>query len=107
MGTVPSLVQVRAWIGVPATVLDDAQLGQVYAGEIDKQAAHCRIPADPAPFPPALAQALYRRVARECAARNLPLGLTGDGVEYAPSRLPLFDAQIESHEGPYRITAIA
>ena len=107
MGTRPTLTQVRAWIAIPATVLDDAQLQQVYDGESDKQAAHCLVPQDPDAFPPALAQALYRRVARECAARSLPLGLTGDGVEYAPSRLPVFDVQIESHEGPYRVVAIA
>lgn len=107
MGTRPGLVEVRDWIGVPATVLTDAQLTQVLDAESEKQAAYCLIPDDPAAFPSALAQALYRRVAREVAARSVPLGLLGDGVEYAPSRLPLFDAQVENHEAPYRVTAIA
>lgn len=103
----PTLAELRSWIGVPATVLDDGQLGQVYAAEVAKQAAYCDVPKAGDPFPPALAQALYRRVARECAARSVPLGMLGDGVEYAPSRLPLYDAQVESHESAYRITAIA
>jgi hypothetical protein len=107
VGTRPGVNEVREWIGVPATVLTDAQLGQVLDAEVDKQAAYCLIPADPAAYPPALAQALYRRVARECAARSVPLGLLGDGVEFAQSRVPALDAQIESHEASYRITAIA
>jgi hypothetical protein len=107
MGTRPTVQQVRSWIGVPATSIDDAMLTQVIAAESDKQAAYCTIPDDPDAFPPALTQALYRRVARECAARSVPLGLLGDGVEFVNSRLPSLDAQIESHEAPYRVTAIA
>jgi hypothetical protein len=107
MGARPTLVEVREWIGVPATVLTDAQLGQVLDAESDKQAAYCLIPAEPDAFPAALSQALYRRVAREVAARSVPLGLLGDGIEYGPSRLPALDAQVESHEAPYRVTAIA
>lgn len=107
MATRPGVTEVREWIGVPATVLTDEQLGQVLEAEADKQAAYCLIPDDPAAFPAALAQALYRRVARECAARSVPLGLLGDGIEYGPSRLPALDTQVESHEAPYRITAIA
>lgn len=107
MGTRPTLIEVRGWIGVPATAIDDAQLGQVLQAESDKQSAYCTIPIDPDAFPAALSQALYRRVARECAARSVPLGLLGDGVEFANTRLPALDAQIESHEAPYRIVAIA
>lgn len=107
MGTQPTLAQVRAWITVPVTILDDQALQQVYDAETAKQAAVCTIPEDPDAFPAPLAQALYRRVARECAARNLPLGIMGDGVEYAPARLSRFDAQVESHEGPYRVMVVA
>lgn len=107
MGTRPTLQQVRTWIGVPATAIDDVALQQVLDAESDKQAAYCTIPPEPDAFPPALSQALYRRVARECAARSVPLGLLGDGIEFANSRLPTIDAQIESHEASYRVTAIA
>lgn len=107
MGMRPTLLEVREWIGVPATVLTDAQLGTVLEAESEKQAAYCLIPAEADAFPSALTQALYRRVARECAARSVPLGLLGDGVDFAQARLPYLDAQVEAHEASYRITAIA
>ncbi len=107
MGTRPDLGQVRQWVNVPATVFSDDMLQGVLNAERDKQAAYCLIPTDADAFPAALTQALYRRVAREVAARGMPLGLTGDGIEYAPARLPNWDAQIEFHEAAYRVTAIA
>jgi hypothetical protein len=107
MGTRPDLAAVRKWIGVPATAIDDVQLQLVLDAESDKQAAYCLVPEDPDAFPPALTQALYRRVARECAARSVPLGLVGDGIDFAGVRIPYLDAQVENHEASYRVTAIA
>lgn len=61
-----------------------------------------------ATYPDALAMALLRRVQREVAARNLPLGMVGlDASEYGPTRVPYFDAQIEMHEHPYRRQVLA
>lgn len=59
-------------------------------------------------YPDALAQALLRRIQREIAARNLPLGMVGlDAAEYGPQRLPTFDALIESHEHAFRRVVLA
>jgi hypothetical protein len=96
---VPTLAQVRAWVQVSATTITDEQLQQVIDAELSNQARLCRVPDDG--YPPDLAQALYRRVGRELAAKSIPTGLT-DG-EFGPARLPMFDAEIERLEGPRRV----
>lgn len=58
-------------------------------------------------FPDALAQALLRRVQREIAARNLPLGMVGLEAEYGPANIPAFDALIEHHEHAFRRVVLA
>ena len=110
MAKVPSVDDVRKWVQVPATSVDDAQLSQVIAAELAGQALSCRVPpvVDPPPdpdafYPDALAQAIYRRVARELAGRQVPLGIVGDGAEYGPNALATFDAEVERIEGPYRM----
>jgi len=109
MTTLPALADVRAWCQVGATSVDDGQLQLVINGELDNQAKSCRIgdPADETPpvdYPPALTQAIYRRVARELSGRQVPLGIVGDPAsEYGASRLATFDAEVERLEGPYRM----
>ena len=49
-----------------------------------------------------LTQAIYRRVAREIAARGIPLGMLGADTEYGTARLSRWDAEIERLEGPSR-----
>jgi hypothetical protein len=45
-----------------------------------------------------LEQAFYRRVQREVAGRNLPLGMVGvDSAEYGPTRIAA-DQLIDEHE---------
>lgn len=59
-------------------------------------------------YPPALFQAFLRRVQREVAARNLPLGMVGlDASEYGPERLPFYDALVEEHERAFRRVVLA
>jgi len=95
-----SLSEARAWISVPATSIDDAQLQGVLDAETYAQARACRVDAM---YPqPNLEQALMRRVGRTVAARGIPLGMLGD-AEYGPTRLPSFDAEIERLEGPDRL----
>lgn len=100
MTTSLDLTTVRAYLQVPATVLSDADLTRMLDTAIADQAARCTVP-DVAT--PALDQALLRRVQREVAARNLPLGMVGlDSSEYGPERLPFYDALVEEHERAYR-----
>lgn len=97
--TPPPIDDVRAWIKVPATLLNDAQLQQVIDAEALIQARLC---STTDPLTSDLVQAIYRRVAREVAARGVPLGMLGTDTEYGTARLTRFDAEIERLEGPNR-----
>jgi hypothetical protein len=102
---IPTLEEIRSWVGVSATVVSDEQLQQVTDAELDLQAARCLLPTD---YPASLAQALYRRIARELAARGVPLGLlSADGEYGGVARMPGLDVEVNRLEAPYRITAIA
>src|SRR5262245_58933199 len=107
---IPDLASVRDYLRVPATILSDEDLERMRITALTDQVARCRWPGmddpdqDPdATYPDALAQALLRRIQREAAAKNLPLGMVGlDGGEYGPARLPAWDALITEHEHAYR-----
>lgn len=64
-------------------------------------------PAPETGYTEALAQALLRRVQREIAARNLPLGMVGLEAEYGPANIPAYDALTEMHEHPFRRVVLA
>lgn len=101
------LPTVRAYVKVPATALSDADLQRMMDASSADQASRCIAP-EPGATLPALEQALLRRIQREIAARNLPLGMVGlDASEYGPERLPYFDALVEEHERPYRRQVLA
>lgn len=100
----PTIIDVRAWTGVPANVLTDAQCQAILDAELTLQAMYCDVPTD---YPKTLWQAALRRCAREIAARGLPLGLTAGDVEYGPIRYPMIDPEIERLEGPYRLIPVA
>jgi len=100
------LETVRAYIRVPATNLSDEDLDRMISGCSTDQWARCVW--DPAAYPDALAQALLRRVQKEIAARNLPLGMVGlDAAEYGPQSLPFLDSLVEEHERAYRRVVLA
>lgn len=104
MAEIPNVEQIREWLKVSTSAIDNAQLEQVRAGELAAQVRRCRMPLDwldPDGYPDDLALALYRRCARACAARGVPLGVMG-GDEYGPTRLPAWDAEIERYERPWR-----
>jgi len=110
MGEIPDLATVRDYLRVPATVLPDDDLERMRMAALTDQMARCSWPGLDTPeddtdddYPDALAQALLRRIQREAAAKNLPLGMVGlDGAEYGPQSLPTFDALISEHERAYR-----
>jgi hypothetical protein len=102
------LAAVRTYVQVPATALSDEDLTRMLESCSDDQTQRCSWPdvgsdGQPVERPATLDQALLRRVQREIAARNLPLGMVGlDASEYGPERLPYFDALVEEHERAYR-----
>lgn len=99
------LATARAYLAIPATALNDEDLTRMLEACAADQAARCLIPEAGAP---ALDQALLRRVQREVAARNLPLGMVGlDASEYGPARLPFLDSLVEEHERAYRKAVLA
>lgn len=100
------LAAVREYVRVPATALTDSDLQRMMDTAQADQNARCTVPAgDP---PAALEQAWLRRIQREIAARNLPLGMVGvDAGEYGPSRLPYYDALVDQHEHAYRTQVLA
>jgi hypothetical protein len=111
MGAPLDLATVREYLRVPATALSDADLQRMLDGCADDQGRRCdwgQAAEPPGDYPDTLAQALLRRVQREVAARNLPLGMVGlDAAEYGPQRLPVFDALVEEHERGYRRVVLA
>jgi hypothetical protein len=100
------LATVRGYLQVPATLLTDEDLTRMIEAATADQTARCTIP--PAPEgAAALEQALLRRVQREVAARNLPLGMIGLDAEYGPAALAAYDALVEQHERAYRTQVLA
>jgi hypothetical protein len=98
----PDVADVRAYIRVPATSLPDADLQRMMTTAATDQTARCNtdIGRDPdsGVVNDSLAQAFYRRVQREVAGRNLPLGMVGvDSAEYGPTRIAA-DQLIDEHE---------
>lgn len=107
MATIPDLAMVREYLSVPATVLSDADLQRMMDAAQADQAARCLVPDDPAAFPASLAQAFLRRVQREVASRNLPLGMVGVDAESGPQTIPALDAQVAEHERAFRLQVLA
>lgn len=101
----PTLGEVRSYVVVSATSVDDTILGWVAAAEQAAQAAAC----EPIPdmLPDDLHQAFMRRVARHLAARGVPLGLIGLDNEYGASRLVRWDAEVDRLEAPHVSPVIA
>lgn len=106
----PTRDEVRAYIRVPATSIPDDELDRFMATAAIDQTHRCntekgRDPDSGAVADP-LAQGFMRRVQREVAAKNLPLGMVGvDSTEYGPTRIQL-DALILDHEKAYRIQVL-
>ncbi|HYH31089.1 MAG TPA: hypothetical protein VD903_11940 [Pseudonocardia sp.] len=100
---VPSVADVQDYLGDTSSWGDDA-VGDALAAEQDDQLARCVVPAV---YPPALRHALFRRVQRNLALRNMPLGLTSPDDDGARERIPGWDAEIRRFEAPHRKLVVA
>jgi hypothetical protein len=103
-GGYPSLGEIRSWIQVPATVLSDAELGWVAAGE---QTAQAPLDWGTGDLPDNARQAFMRRVARSVAAKGIPLGILAADAEYGTVRLSRWEPEIDRLEAPYVVPVIA
>jgi hypothetical protein len=100
VSALPTLATVRAYLGSD-TSATDATLSAVLAAETAAQAMACRVPAA---YPADLGEALLRRVARNLAARSVPVAsfsaFEGGGGEVR--RVPQRDPEVARLEAPYR-----
>lgn len=94
----PDLDDVKDYLG--STSWSDTEIQDALDAETAAQRARCRIPSE---YPDDLAQALKRRVARNLAARAVPVAtftsFDGGGTS---ARVPAVDAEVRRLEGPYR-----
>jgi hypothetical protein len=103
-GGYPSLAEIRGWIQVPATVLDDTELEWVAAGE---QTAQAVLDWGAGDLPDDAHQAFLRRVARSVAAKGIPLGILAADAEFGTVRLSRWEPEIDRLEAPYVVPVIA
>ena len=94
----PDLAAVKLYLG--QTSATDAEIADALAAETDDQNAKCDVPAV---YPPALGQALKRRVAVNLAARGVPIAevTTFEGGT-TQNRVPYKDPVVIGYEAPYR-----
>lgn len=76
--------------------LEPEEVEAVLAAEVADQASRCRV----VPYAAPLAEALYRRVQRALAMRNLPLGVQMDAE--GGIRVGSNDPEVRRLEAPYR-----
>lgn len=108
MPTAPDLDDVKAYLAsIDASSWPDDQVQDALDAELANQIRVCKLPVDPAPpaaplpWPDDLADALCRRVARNLALRQLPLGVQAGGAENIV-RVGGLDAEVRRLEGPHR-----
>lgn len=94
----PDLSAVWAYLGDDNSYTSE-EVGNALAAETAAQARRCRIPVD---YPADLGEALKRRVARNLAARAVPVAtftsFDGGGTS---ARVPSVDAEVRRLEAPY------
>lgn len=92
-----TITQMRAYLG--DTSADDAEIAGAILAERHAQAARCRIDR----YGPDLLEALKRRVARNLAARRVPVAsFTAFDGGSTSTRVPAQDPEIRRLEAPYR-----
>lgn len=100
--TPPTVEEIADYLGTSHTWGPTA-VAEAYAAELGAQADTCRLPADGA-YPPALVEALGRRVAHNLAVRELPLGVqaTVSDMAVATRSVGGLDPEVRRLEGPHR-----
>lgn len=88
---VPTVEEVAQRLGKQAGHISDA-----YLAEVTDQANRCRVEE----YTDSLGEALVRRVNRNLAMRNLPLGVVTDDT--GSTRIGSNDPEVRRLEGPYR-----
>jgi hypothetical protein len=100
-GTVPDITAVKNYLdSAGGTSWPDGEIQDALDAETRAQARVCNIPAT---YPDDLAEALKRRVARNLAARQVPIAqiTSFDGGQMS-SRVPAWDNEVKRFEGPFR-----
>lgn len=99
-GHVPTVSEIREYLdGNGGTSQEDSAIAAARTAELANQARVCRIPAT---YPPDLAEALCRRVARNLAARQIPVAqITSFDSGQMVNRVPRTDPEVIRLEGPY------
>jgi hypothetical protein len=97
-GVRPDVAAVMAYLGDGTSATLD-EVTDAYLAEVAAQANRCRIPLD---YPVDLGQALKRRVARNLAARAVPVAsLTSFEGGSTSVRVPVKDPEIRRLEAPW------
>lgn len=99
----PTTPDCQAYLGDSST-WGDADVADAMQAELSAQETRCVVPGE---FPADLKHALFRRVQRNLALRNMPLGLTAPDAEGQRERIPAWDAEIRRFEAPYRRLPVA
>lgn len=112
MPTPPDLAAVKTYLGLDVDDHSrDVEIGSALATETANQRRVVRrsafgidpvLAAQPVAYPPDLAEALCRRVARNLALRGLPLATLQSDSEAGPLVLPGKDPEVRRLEGPVR-----
>lgn len=94
-GTVPTLNEVVDYLGGRNV----AGVDGAYRAELGAQRDKC---GERAEYPDQLREALYRRVSRNLAMRQLPLAMSGGDAEAGPALIPGNDPEVRRLEAPWR-----
>lgn len=98
-GTPPTVDEVRAYLGGRASGWSAVQVDGAFRAELGAQRDKCgEVPE----YPDQLREALYRRVSRNLAMRNLPLAVAVGDADAGPTVLPGNDPEVRRLEAPWR-----
>jgi len=97
----PDLTAVKAYLGDSS--YSDQDISDALAAEKAAQATVCRVPADTDTWPDDLTEALKRRVRRNLAMKQLPLGLSTSVSDSAVQTVRVgSDPEVRRLEAPHR-----
>lgn len=110
----PDLDALKAWLGLDVDDTDDdVVLTESLNAALVAQGRVVRYPVDDygeEEFNDDLREAVFLRAQRLAARRNSPegvVGLTGTGGDFVGARVPPYDNDVLTLEGPHRIIVVA